>query len=81
MGEKGPKRAYASNLPEELSLSHWMTERGNDWLRERKSDARPFFLSPGHFDPHHAWNPCEPYASRWADVPSKCPQSIRTTLR
>ena len=66
MGEKGHIRAYTSNLPEELTLSHWVTERGTNWLADRKSDARPFFLSLGFFDPHHAWNPCEPYASQWA---------------
>lgn len=80
MGEKGHGQAYASNLPEDLTLTHWVTQRGIDWVAEQDQD-QPFFLSLGYFDPHHAWNPSEPYASRWAQracpLPEHDPQDIQ----
>lgn len=66
MGENGHARAYAAELREDLTHSAWVTERACSWLSDRRRDRRPFLLSLGYFDPHHAWNPCEPYASRWA---------------
>jgi len=66
MANEGHGKAYRSTLPEELSLSHWVTEKGINWLEQQGRDGEPSFLSLGYFDPHHAWNPCEPYASEFA---------------
>jgi len=66
MGLEGHSKAFVSNLPEELSLTHWITDHSIDFLQEQAATEKPFFLSMGYFDPHHAWNPCEPYASEWA---------------
>jgi arylsulfatase A-like enzyme len=60
--------AYTSLIPEEMSHTHWVTGRSIDWLEHRREASRPFFLSIGYFDPHHAFNPCEPYASAFADA-------------
>jgi arylsulfatase len=68
MYAKGHASAYTSELPESLHLSTWVTRRSTDWLRNRRNHSRPFFLSVGFFDPHHAWNPVEPYASGFADA-------------
>lgn len=68
MGIEGHMKAYTANLPEEYSHNSWVTRCGMDWLKEKRTDDAPFFLSLGYFDPHHAWNPCEPYASAFADA-------------
>lgn len=68
MYSKGHANAYTSIMPEEHHLSTWVTGRANDWLRHRRPADKPFLLSVGYFDPHHAFNPCEPYASAFADA-------------
>lgn len=70
---EGQSDGYASKLPEPLHHSRWVTDRAADWLRTRRDPARPFFLNVGYFDPHHAFNPCEPYASRFAAAPIEEP--------
>ncbi len=65
---EGQSDGYASKLPEPLHHSRWVTNRACDWLRFRRDPARPFFLNVGYFDPHHAFNPCEPYASMFAQT-------------
>ncbi|MEX0653433.1 MAG: sulfatase-like hydrolase/transferase [Phycisphaeraceae bacterium] len=67
----GHANAYTSKLPEELHMTSWVTDRATDWLANRRDPNHPFYLSVGYFDPHHAWNPVEPYASQFAhaDVP------------
>ncbi len=65
---KGQTHGYTSKLPEELHLSTWLTQRGERWLEHERDSKRPFFLSLGFFDPHHAFNPVEPYASAFDDV-------------
>lgn len=68
MGLEGHQKAYTANLPEEFSHNSWVTIRSIDWMKRQAAARQPFFLSMGYFDPHHAWNPCEPYASRFAGV-------------
>ncbi len=65
---KGHSRGYASKLPEELHLSTWVTHRSIDWLEHRRKGDSPFFLSVGYFDPHHAFNPCQPYADAFTSA-------------
>jgi arylsulfatase A-like enzyme len=68
MFQKGHADGYKSLLPEERHLSTYVTDRAVDWLARRRRRDRPFFLSVGTFDPHHAFNPCEPYASMYDDI-------------
>jgi arylsulfatase A-like enzyme len=68
MYEKGHVNGYKSLMPEEKHLSTWVTRRACDWLRHRRRKDQPFFLSVGYFDPHHAFNPCEPYASMYDSI-------------
>lgn len=65
---KGQAEGYTSKLPEELHMSTWVTERATDWLKSERDSGQPFFLSLGYFDPHHAFNPVEPYAGAFEDV-------------
>ena len=66
MGLEGHMKAFVSNLPEELTHTNWVTNHGIDFINNRQPSDQPYLLSLGYFDPHHAWNPCEPYASEWA---------------
>lgn len=66
--EHGHAKGYTSKLPESLHHSSWVTRRSLDWLEKTRDARRPFFLNVGYFDPHHAFNPIEPWASRFADV-------------
>jgi arylsulfatase A-like enzyme len=66
MAEQGHGKAYTANLPEHLSMNAWVTAESIQWMHQQASGNQPFFLSMGYFDPHHAWNPCEPYASEFA---------------
>lgn len=62
---------YTSALPEELHLSRWCVDRASGWLEHDRDADRPFFMYVGFFDPHHAFNPVEPFASMFegVDVP------------
>jgi arylsulfatase len=71
--EKGHDCGYKSLMPEEKHQTTWTTRRAIDWLRHGRSGDRPFLLSVGYFDPHHAFNPCEPYASMYDDIPVTMP--------
>jgi arylsulfatase len=68
---QGHDTAYTPVLPEELTLTHWATDRAINWLETRPGGPAPFFLSIGYFAPHHPFNPPEPYATRLAhaDIP------------
>jgi arylsulfatase A-like enzyme len=68
MYEQGHAKGYTSLMPEEKHLTTWVTRRAVDWLQHRRDPSKPFFLSVGYFDPHHAFNPCEPYASQFASA-------------
>lgn len=52
-------------------MNNWITGHVEKYLNRRRSDQKPFFLSVGFFDPHHPFDPCEPYASMYAkeDMP------------
>ncbi len=74
MYTRGHATAYTSVMPEDKHVSTWVTDRSIDWLERRRQTDRPFLLSVGYFDPHHAFNPCEPYASDFADADVELPQ-------
>ncbi len=67
-------QGFTSSIPEPCHLSTWVTDRAVDWLQNRRDPRRGFFLSVGYFDPHHAFNPCEPYASRFDGVEVPAPR-------
>jgi arylsulfatase A-like enzyme len=61
--KEGHRRGYVRDLPEEKHMNNWITRHVEGYLEERADDRCPFFLSVGFFDPHHPFDPCEPYAS------------------
>jgi arylsulfatase len=69
MFTQGHFKAYKSLMPEEQHQTSWVTRRSIDWLKNHRDRSRPFLLSVGYFDPHHAFNPCEPYASMYEEAP------------
>ena len=62
---------YVREIPIEFHQNTWLTNHVDDYLRARSEDGQPFFLSAGFFDPHHPFDPVEPYASRFkaGDMP------------
>jgi arylsulfatase len=78
--KQGHACAYTSTIPESHHLSSWVTDRSIDWLTRRRDQATPFFLSVGYFDPHHAFNPCEPYASLFHGTDVQMPLCNDTDL-
>ncbi len=65
MWRMGHAQGFASCIPEELHVTSWTAGRAINWLESRRDPDRPFFLQVSWFDPHHAFNPCEPYATRF----------------
>jgi arylsulfatase len=59
----GHYERYVRDIPMEFHQNAWLTNHVDDYFRTRKEDGRPFFLSAGFFDPHHPFDPVEPYAS------------------
>jgi arylsulfatase A-like enzyme len=68
MWREGHADGYTSKIPEEQHLSSWTTSRALEWLEKGRDREKPFFLQVSFFDPHHAFNPCEPYASMFENV-------------
>ena len=62
---------YKSKLPEEVHASHWIADRSRDFIRRQAAKGERFFLWTSFVDPHHPWNPVEPFASMYdpADLP------------
>ncbi|OPZ28334.1 MAG: Arylsulfatase [Lentisphaerae bacterium ADurb.BinA184] len=56
---------YIRDIPLEFHQNTWITNHVDEYLKARGADGRPFFLSVGFFDPHHPFDPVEPYASRF----------------
>jgi len=59
------KRGYTRDLPEEKHMNNWITRHVEEYLSQQTADGQPFFLSVGFFDPHHPFDPIEPYASQF----------------
>jgi arylsulfatase A-like enzyme len=68
MFQKGHADGYTSQLPEDRHLSTWITDQAIGWLSSARKKDQPFFLKVSYFDPHHAFNPCEPFAGMFADA-------------
>ena len=67
----GHMERYVRDIPLEFHMNTWIADHVEWYFQERCSDGRPFFLSVGFFDPHHPFDPVEPYASMFdpADMP------------
>ena len=56
---------YTSKLPEELHQTHWITDKAIEYIEYQNINDLPFFVWCSYVDPHHPWNPPEPYASMY----------------
>ncbi len=59
----GHSERYIRDIPLEFHQNSWITNHVDEYFRARHDDGQPFFLSVGFFDPHHPFDPVEPYAS------------------
>ena len=56
---------YTSPVPEAAHQTAWITDRAIDMTEQAASDDTPFFVWCSYVDPHHPWNPPEPFASMY----------------
>ncbi len=56
---------YKSKLPNEVHPSRWIADRSMEFIARRAAAEEPFFLWTSFVDPHHPWNPIEPFASMY----------------
>ncbi len=61
----GHKDGYTRRIPEDKHMNNWIAGHVEDYFNDRQQDGKPFFLVVGFFDPHHPFDLCEPYASRF----------------
>ncbi len=57
---------WTAEYPAEIHQSSWIADRAVDFIRSSK---KPFFLFCSFVDPHHPFNPPEPYASMYDNLP------------
>lgn len=60
----GPPQVYPSAINPEYHQSHWIADRTIDLINESTED-KPFFAFCSFVDPHHPFDPPEPYASMY----------------
>lgn len=60
----GPPQVYQSGINPLYHQSHWIADRMIDLIRETDQD-RPFFAFCSFVDPHHPFDPPEPYAGMY----------------
>lgn len=62
---------YTSALPEQLHPTAWIADRTIGFMQKCREQGESFFAWCSFVDPHHPWNPPEPFASmyRESDMP------------
>lgn len=60
----GPPQVYQSGINPLFHQSHWIADRTIDLIRESGKE-QPFFAFCSFVDPHHPFDPPEPYASMY----------------
>jgi arylsulfatase len=58
----GLKEAYASDTPEHLRQTAWITDRTMAFMGQQRDAGRPFFAWCSYVAPHHPWNPPRAFA-------------------
>lgn len=72
----GQAKGYPSRLPRPLHQTEWTVDRCVDWLESEREPSKPFFLSAGFFDPHHAFNPLKEFWDLFEGVEFPTPPSF-----
>lgn len=60
----GPPQVYRSNIDPKYHQSHWIADRMIELIEESRED-KPFFAFCSFVDPHHPFDPPEPYAGMY----------------
>jgi len=71
----GIDQSWVSAIPAQWHHSTWVADRTIDFLQREGQSDQPFFLWCSFPDPHHAFCPPEPYATRYA--PEAIPLPVR----
>lgn len=64
-GRQGHVAVRFDQMPTEAHYSHWVAEMANEFLRDTRDPARPFFLWLNFFDPHHPFVAPREYLDRY----------------
>ena len=70
-------QAYRTQIPEELYSTNYLGERAQEYLKARKSDDAPFFLTVSFPDPHHPFNPPGKYWDMYKPEQFPVPEAFR----
>ena len=73
----GVPQAYRTRIPEALYSTNYLAERAEAYLRGRKADAAPFFLTVSFPDPHHPFNPPGRYWDMYRPEQFPVPEAFR----
>lgn len=57
----GARECWKASIPPELHYNTFIGNRAIEWLRERRTPNRPFFMWCSFPDPHHPYSPPRPY--------------------
>ena len=70
LGENEPYPIKAT-VPENLTLTSWITEQAAEWIQHRRDPSKPWLLWVSYSKPHPPLDPPEPYYSMYmhSDVP------------
>lgn len=69
---------WVSKIPAELHYNTWITDRAVRFLNQSRSRDAPFFLFVSYPDPHHPFDPVQPYASKYP--PTAKPELYNQTV-
>lgn len=56
---------WVSKLPAELHYNSWITDCAVRFLNQSRPRSTPFFLFVSYPDPHHPFDPVQPYAGKY----------------
>ena len=56
---------WRSAMPVEQHYNTWISDRAGRFVEQNRGKERPFFLFVSYPDPHHPFDPPEPYADRY----------------
>jgi arylsulfatase A-like enzyme len=73
----GVPQAYRTRIPEELYATSYLGERAAAYLKARKGDAAPFFMTLSFPDPHHPFNPPGRYWDMYKPEQFPVPEAFR----
>ena len=72
-GTRALESAYAVDLPEELSHTHWITDQTLQFIDQSVKNDQPFCAVCSYVDPHHPWSPVGKWASLYDPATYRCP--------